>query len=122
MLALTIVHGVAIFDVRASSRRTQPASTGMLCAADNESPSTSTLRGASAAEAMGHHANSNRSRQRRMSDSSRVLLEVADVSKSVFGPEGRLDILSGVNLSGAAGGRFAIVGGSGSGKTTPLRL
>lgn len=57
-----------------------------------------------------------------MSDSSRPLLEARDVSKSVTGPEGRLDILSRVSLQIPAGESFAIVGASGSGKTTLLGL
>jgi putative ABC transport system ATP-binding protein len=57
-----------------------------------------------------------------MSDSSRPLLEASDVSKSVRGPEGRLDILNGVSLAVRAGESFAIVGASGSGKTTLLGL
>lgn len=51
-----------------------------------------------------------------------VLLDAADVSKSVQGPEGRLDILSGVSLQVREGESFAIVGASGSGKTTLLGL
>ena len=57
-----------------------------------------------------------------MSEPSQPLLEARDVSKTVRGPEGRLDILAGVSLSVAAGESFAIVGASGSGKTTLLGL
>lgn len=57
-----------------------------------------------------------------MNDSSGPLLEACDVSKSVSGPEGRLDILREVSLRIMPGESFAIVGASGSGKTTLLGL
>jgi putative ABC transport system ATP-binding protein len=57
-----------------------------------------------------------------MSDPTKLLLAARDVSKSVSGPEGVLDILCGVSLEVRRGESFAIVGASGSGKTTLLGL
>lgn len=57
-----------------------------------------------------------------MRDPSQPLLVASDVSKSVSGPEGELDILCNVSLQIQRGESFAIVGASGSGKTTLLGL
>ena len=57
-----------------------------------------------------------------MSNDAEVEIRAVDVSKSVEGPEGRIDILTGVNLDVAKGASLAIVGASGSGKTTLLGL
>lgn len=57
-----------------------------------------------------------------MSSDAEVEIRAVDVSKSVEGPEGRIDILTGVNLDVPRGASIAIVGASGSGKTTLLGL
>ena len=57
-----------------------------------------------------------------MSDTIDVEIRASDVSKSVDGPEGRIDILRGVSVDVPRGASFAIVGASGSGKTTLLGL
>ena len=51
-----------------------------------------------------------------------VILRADKVSKSVDGPDGRLNILDSVSLSLERGASLAIVGASGSGKTTLLGL
>ncbi|HEX6834291.1 MAG TPA: ATP-binding cassette domain-containing protein [Rudaea sp.] len=51
-----------------------------------------------------------------------IQIRALDVSKSVIGPDGRIDILDGVSLEVARGASLAIVGASGSGKTTLLGL
>ena len=53
---------------------------------------------------------------------TKVLISAIDVSKSVIGPEGRIDILDRVSLEVAEGASLAIIGASGSGKTTLLGL
>ncbi|MEO8802709.1 MAG: ATP-binding cassette domain-containing protein [Rudaea sp.] len=57
-----------------------------------------------------------------MNNEVRNQVSAHDVSKSVDGPDGRIDILDGVTLDVATGASLAIVGESGSGKTTLLAL
>ncbi len=57
-----------------------------------------------------------------MSSDAEIEIRAVDVSKSVEGPEGRIDILTDVNLDVRKGASLAIVGASGSGKTTLLGL
>ena len=51
-----------------------------------------------------------------------IQIRAVDVSKTVDGPDGRIDILDGVSLEVQSGASLAIVGESGSGKTTLLGL
>ena len=50
------------------------------------------------------------------------ILQAIDLGKQVIAPEGRIEILSSVNLSIDTGSSVAITGSSGSGKSTLLSL
>lgn len=51
-----------------------------------------------------------------------MLLDITDLTKSFDGPEGRIEVLRGINLSLDAGRTLALTGESGSGKSTLLHL
>jgi len=57
-----------------------------------------------------------------MTSQTTIEINARDVSKSVLGPDGRIEILDRVCLDVASGTSIAIVGASGSGKTTLLGL
>jgi len=57
-----------------------------------------------------------------MTSQTTIEISARDVSKSVLGPDGRIEILDRVSLDVASGTSIAIVGASGSGKTTLLGL
>jgi putative ABC transport system ATP-binding protein len=51
-----------------------------------------------------------------------MLLQITDLRKSYDGPEGRIEVLRGIDLSLEAGRTLALTGESGSGKSTLLHL
>jgi len=51
-----------------------------------------------------------------------MLLEITDLRKSYDGPEGRIEVLRGIDLSLDTGRTLALTGESGSGKSTLLHL
>ncbi len=51
-----------------------------------------------------------------------MLLEITDLKKSYIGPDGRIEVLRGIDLSIDSGQTLALTGESGSGKSTLLHL